>query len=631
MCGIFGSIGLDHPVTADEARLVEKGIAMLAHRGPDDGAVVTTGQVCLGHRRLSIVDLQSGAQPMWSADRRGLIAYNGEVYNFEILERELVAMGRRFGTRSDTEAVLNAYLVWGPSAVTRLRGMFAFAAVDFERRTALLARDRLGKKPLYYTVRNGVLTWSSELEPLYRTVGPFDMDFEALDDYLAWQYVPAPRTIYNDVRCLPPGHVATVDLATGTIEVQRYWQLTFREDRSLSLEEWGEQLDATIREAVRLRFMSDVPFGAFLSGGIDSSLVVGYMAELMEEPVKTFTIGFREADFSEMQYAEKVAEINGTEHHTEIVEAESLGLLPLLVRHYGQPFADSSAIPTYYVSRMASQHVKMVLSGDGGDENFAGYNSYEYVVSRLQGARTPSSARGKHNWFRELAGITYRRLRRASRPLPLLDEIYQHHAVTANHFPPAERRKLFLEPYRGLVHDVDATRRALLAIDGAPVVTRLQHLDLMAYLPFDILTKVDIAAMANSLEVRVPLLDHHVVELAAAMPSEFKLRPLAEGFDKKHVLKALAKRRYPAELIDRPKMGFGIPIGRWMVDGLRPQVEARLLRSRNLPRFFDLSALGALWSRHLAGRDNTAKIWNLLFLDQWLETHPEAVQRARES
>jgi asparagine synthase (glutamine-hydrolysing) len=625
MCGIFGSINFSGPATTEQTRLVERGTALLKHRGPDGGAIVTEGQVCFGHRRLSIVDLEGGTQPMWSSDHRGLIVYNGEVYNFEAVERELCKFGRRFITQSDTEAVLNAYLAWGPEGVSRLRGMFAFAAVDFDRGHALLARDRLGKKPLFYTIRNGALTWSSELEPLYQTVGPFRLDPSALDAYLAWQYVPAPRTIYEGVRCLPPGHLATIDLASGKVEERRYWHLNFSEDRSCGPEEWGERLDAAIRDAVKVRFMSDVPFGAFLSGGIDSSLVVGYMAELMQEPVRTFTIGFHEANYSEMEYAEQVARINGTEHHTEIVEAESLGLLPLLVRHYGQPFADSSAIPTYYVSRMASRHVKMVLSGDGGDENFAGYNSYEYVVSRLKDARTPASARGKHNWFRDLAGIMYRKMRRAARPQPLVDEMYEHHAATAHHFSPAERRKLLRAEFQSVVHDVDRDRRALLEVEDAPVVTRLQHLDLMAYLPFDILTKVDIAAMANSLEVRVPLLDHHVVELAATMPSELKLKPLAKGWDKKHMLKELAKRRYPAELIDRPKMGFGIPIGDWMATGLREQIESRLLHSSTLPRFFDMPAVEAIWRRHLEQRDGTAKLWNLLFLDEWLAAHQEAM------
>jgi asparagine synthase (glutamine-hydrolysing) len=626
MCGIFGSIALDRPATADDVRIVRQGTGLLAHRGPDGEGIVIEGQVCFGHRRLSIVDLGGGAQPMWSTDRRGLISYNGEVYNFEVIERDLADAGRRFATRCDTEAVLNAYLEWGPESVARLRGMFAFAAADFERQQVLLARDRLGKKPLYYTIQQGVLTWSSELEPLYRSLGPFKIDLQALDSYLAWQYIPAPKTIYQGVRALPPGHFATIDLRTGEVKEQRYWHVEFEEDHHCSPEEWGEQLDATIRDAVRVRFMSDVPFGAFLSGGIDSSLIVGYMAELMQQPVKTFTIGFNEADYSEMQYAEQVARLNGTEHHTEIVDADSLALLPLLVRHYGQPFADSSAVPTYYVSKMASRHVKMVLSGDGGDENFAGYHSYEYVVSRMRDGSTPASMKGKRSWFRDLASMMYHRARRASMPAPLLDELYREQSTTAHHFAPAERRQMFRTEFTGVVRDVDCERRALLDLRDAPIVSRLQHLDMMMYLPFDILTKVDVAAMANSLEVRVPLLDHHVVELAARMPAELKLKRLTDGYDKKHILKNLARRRYPSSLIDRPKMGFGVPIGEWMAGRLRPEIERRLFGSAILPRLFDMGHVRTIWQRHLAHRDGTAKLWNLLFLDEWLRSHEDALQ-----
>jgi asparagine synthase (glutamine-hydrolysing) len=630
MCGIFGSVALERPLTGADIKLVEQGTALLQHRGPDAGAVTTHENACFGHRRLSIVDIEGGVQPMWSTDRRGMIAYNGEVYNFEDLERDLRPAGRSFATRSDTEAVLNGFLAWGPDGVTRLRGMFAFAAVDFERQQLLLARDPLGKKPLYYTVKNGVLAWSSELEPLYRTFGPFEMDPDALDQYLAWQYIPSPMTIYRGVRSLPPGHLATVDLRTGKIDERRYWHLGFSEDRSLSVEEWGERLDGAIREAVRIRFMSDVPFGAFLSGGIDSSLVVAYMAELMQQPVKTFTIGFREADFSEVGYAEQVAKQNATEHHVEIVEADSIGLLPLLVRHYGQPFADSSAIPTYHLSRMARSHVKMVLSGDGGDENFAGYGSYEYVVQELQRtASVPAPQRDPRAWFRRLAGMAYRKVQRRLDDAAIIDEAYALQCVTARHFSPAERRQLLRPAHHGSICERDAKRRSYLDLEGAPIVTRLQHLDLMAYLPYDILTKVDIAAMANSLEVRVPLLDQKVVELAATIPSEHKLKPLADGvsFEKKHLLKVLARQRYPASLIDRPKMGFGVPIGAWMAGKLRPEVERRLLKSEFLPAFFDMGAIETLWKQHLATQGATAKIWNLLFLEEWMQQHPEALSK----
>jgi asparagine synthase (glutamine-hydrolysing) len=297
----------------------------------------------------------------------------------------------------------------------------------------------------------------------------------------------------------------------------------------------------------------------------------------------------------------------------------------LLVRHYGQPFADSSAIPTYYVSRVASRHVKMVLSGDGGDESFAGYNSYEYVVGRLQNARVPTSARGKHNWFRDLASYAYHRLRRASMPQPLVDELYREQSVTAHHFYPADRRKLFRESLKNVVRDPDVARRELLSLPDAPILTRLQYLDLMMYLPFDILTKVDVAAMANSLEVRVPLLDHHVVELAATMPTEIKLRPLAGGVERKHILKKLARRWYPSEIVDRRKMGFGVPIGEWMAGELRHETERRLLGSPVLPRLFDMTYVSELWDRHVARQDQTNQIWNLLFLEEWLRTHQDAL------
>ena len=625
MCGIFGAISLAGDGSPVQSGLVQRGTELLKHRGPDGGDVVTAGSTCLGHRRLSIVDLAGGAQPMWAANRRGLISYNGEVYNFESLQRDLTAAGQTFSTRSDTEAVLNAYLAWGPDSVSRLRGMFAFAAVDFDKRQALLARDRLGKKPLYYVIKDGMLTWSSELEPLYQTVGPFEMDPRALDAYLAWQYVPAPLTIYSGVRSLPPGHVLSVDLQSGKVDERRYWSLSFTEDRSLSVDEWGERLDAAIRDAVKVRFMSDVPYGAFLSGGIDSSLIVGYMAELHERPVQTFTIGFHEADFSETTYAQRVAELNHTEHRMEIVEADSIGLLPLLVKHYGQPFADSSAIPTYYLSRMASRHVKMALSGDAGDENFAGYHSYEYVVSELEKAGRTRRGTGAVDWFRSVAGVFYRKARRRADTARVVDEAYDLHCVTARHFSADERRRLLLPHLRAAVCDYDHGRRKLMDVDGAPIVTRLQHLDLMAYLPNDILSKVDIAAMANSLEVRVPLLDHHVVELAATMPAEHKLKPLADGsYDKKHILKKLARQRYPADLIDRPKMGFGVPIGRWMAGKLRPQVEERLLRSPMLPRLLDMNEVAAIWQRHVSHQDATAKVWNLLFLEEWLRQHGDA-------
>jgi asparagine synthase (glutamine-hydrolysing) len=630
MCGIFGLAGLGRDVTDDDRRLVEDGMERLEHRGPDAGAVARADHTWLGHRRLSIIDLATGDQPMWSADGRSVVAYNGEVYNHLELRRQLEGAGRQFHTHCDTEAVLNAYLEWGADAPAHLRGMFAFAVVDTKRRTLLLARDRLGVKPLYYTVQDGRLVWSSELEPLYRAAGPFRMDVDALDEYLNWQYIHAPRTIYRDVKALRPGCAVEVNLATGVMTGHQYWRLNFSEDRAMSAGDWGARIDDVLRESVKIRLMSDVPFGAFLSGGIDSSLVVGYMADIMDQPVKTFSIGFREADFSELTYADEVARLNRTEHHVEIVEAESLDLLPTLVRHFGQPFADSSAIPTYHVARMARKHVKMVLSGDGGDENFAGYNSYEYIARELGLIGAAAASGSETSRFRALATHF---LHKVQGQAPLadddLDRAYRLHVITAQHFSNEERRRLFNARYQQAVGDRDSERRALMNVPNAPLLSRLQHLDLMAYLPYDILVKVDIASMANSLEAREPLLDHVLVETAATMPSELKLRPLASAggeprFEQKHMLRNVAKRRYPAALVDRRKMGFGVPVGEWMRTALRARVEARLLHSPALPNFFDMRFIEQLWTRHVASGDSTAKVWNLLVLDEWLQTHPEA-------
>lgn len=629
MCGIFGAIRCDGMDASGLVKTVSDGVSLLSHRGPDGSGVMSRGPVCLGHARLSIIDPAGGAQPLADVSGQGLLSYNGEIYNFQELRIELEKLGRRFATKSDTEVVLNAYLEWGAQCVRRFRGMFSFVAVDYLRNTALLARDRLGIKPAYYTIQNGVFWFSSELEPLYRLVGPFAMDIQALDDYLYWQYVHAPSTIYEDVSQLPPAHLVEIDLASGKSSTSRYWSLSFQEDRSLSLQDWVDRVDVLARDAVKVRLVSDVPFGAFLSGGIDSSLVVGYMAEIMDQPVKTFSIGFNEADYSELQYAEQVAKINGTEHHVEIVEADSLGLLPQLVRHHGQPFADSSAIPTHHVSRLARKHVTMVLSGDGGDENFAGYNSYEHIMRSMYpvlGAR-PKGFKAK---ARHLAFYFFRRWQRLS--MSQLDLVYKLHCQTALHFAPNERRQLFNGQYQAVVRDQVLPRRALLDIGNAPLISRLQNLDLMAYLPFDILTKVDIASMTNSLEARVPLLDHVLVEAAATIPAEFKFREEkykdAIEYEKKYVLKLLAKRRYPASIIDRPKMGFGVPLGPWFAGKLNNEVRRRLLKSEFLVRYFDAGYIRNLVESHTETNNLQAKLWNLLFLEEWMRTHENALQAA---
>jgi asparagine synthase (glutamine-hydrolysing) len=626
MCGIFGSIRLDTTTNSD-APLVLEGVELLKHRGPDGLGVETRGPVCFGHTRLSIIDPSGGHQPMVSNDGRGAITYNGEVYNYRDVRSELETLGYRFDTRSDTEVLLYAYLEWGRWCLEKFRGMFAFAVADLASGTVMLARDRVGKKPLFYTIRQGTFFFASELEPLYRVCGPFKIDMEAVDEYLYWQYIAAPRTIYQDVVCLPPAHVVEIDLESGGVECSRYWELVFRQDRSLAADEWEERLDHTIREAVEVRLVSDVPYGAFLSGGIDSSLVVGYMSEILSEPVRTFSIGFKNADYSELAHADAAAGICGTEHHTEIVEAESLKILALLVRHYGQPFADSSAIPTYYVSQMAGRYVKMVLSGDGGDENFAGYNTYEHILSRLNGSPAWASEGGRR-LLRSAARLYWKLRSRAARER-LLEDAFHLHCNLYSHFLPEQRRNLFKARYRSLVCEEADARMALISAEGEPLVSRLQLLDIRTYLPYDILTKVDIASMANSLEVRAPLLDHKLMEAVATMPPELKLKrekvDRALRYDKKHILKKLAYRRYPREMIDRPKQGFGLPLGDWFSNELRKEVEDRLLGSDMLPLLFEVAEIERIIRTHSTRTDMSPRLWNLLFLDEWMRTHSESL------
>ncbi len=624
MCGIYGIVHLDGSPADNEADRVRRGVEALRHRGPDASGIAIEGPVAFGHARLSIIDLEGGAQPMRSADGEALITYNGEVYNFRELRADLTRRGMPGATRSDTEVVLDAVHADGTRTVPDLRGIFAFAVADFAAKRVLLARDHLGVKPLFYTVRENRLYFASELEALYRTAEGLRLDPEGLDEALAWQYIPAPRTIYRGVRQLPPAHWLEIDLETGRMRETRYWSLGFTEDRSLDAEGWAEKLDTTLREAVALQLVSDVPFGAFLSGGVDSSLVVRYMSRILEQPVRAFTVGFREMDFSECEFAAQVARHCGVKHEVEIMQMDAMELLPVLARHYGQPFGDASAIPTYLLAQMARRHVKMVLSGDGGDENFAGYRRYELTARAVCPDWRGGDALRQR--LRNIARFFYRRWLLWAHGAEAV--AYAVHTGISLNATPAERRRLLRGPYREAVAD-ERGRREHTNLPEAPLLTKLQHVDLMSYLPFDILTKVDIASMAHGLEVRVPLLDHKVVETAAAIPPELKLREEKANdvrrYEKKWILRNVAKRHFPAAWIDRAKQGFRAPLKPWFAGELRAAVRARLVDSPVLPRLMNTDEVARLVERHSESLDLSPRLWNLLMLETWLRTHADVL------
>ena len=552
MCGIYGAFSTDgeRPIHAD---VLERMGRVLAHRGPDGGGTHLAGPLGIGMRRLSIIDLTSGDQPMCNEDGTLWVVFNGEIYNYRELTAELIGRGHRFATSSDTEVLIHLYEEYGERCVEPLRGMFAFAIWDGPRRELLLGRDRLGIKPLYYAATADGFVFGSELKAL--TQSPWlspRLDRRGLAAYLQYGYVPDPLSILDGVTKVPPGHTLTVRSGRPA-SPRRYWQATahFKLAAAPDSEtQAAEDLWRRIDEAVRFHMVSDVPVGAFLSGGVDSSAVVSIMARAAHRPIKTFSVGFREDRYNELPHARQVAEAYGTEHHELLVEPNDLKVLEELLSSFDEPFADSSAIPTYLVSRLARQHVKVVLSGDGGDELFAGYD--RYVVDH----------RRRHLGLLGNLGLGAP-LRAVSAVLPVgggKNTLYnlslprlQRYLDAISLFP--------RQPLSDVLADGDASR-----VDIAPLadhdldpLSQIQDLDLKTYLPGDILTKVDRMSMANSLEVRVPLLDHPLVEFACSLPPDLRFR---DG-KTKYLLKRALEGRVPADVLTRPKQGFAVPLESW--------------------------------------------------------------------
>lgn len=616
MCGIAGRFNYDARQPVDR-RILANMTDVLAHRGPDASGYHVEPGIGLGHRRLSIIDLSTGDQPVSNEDGTIWTVFNGEIYNFAEVRAVLSSLGHCFRTGSDTEVIVHGYEEWGERCVERFRGMFAFAVWDARRRRLMLARDRVGVKPLYYAALPGGVVFGSELKALLEDPDvPREWRPEALDAYLTLLYVPAPATIYRAIDKLPPAHVLIAE--NGSVRTARYWDLTFTGGtRPRHESEYLEELDALLRESIALRQISDVPLGAFLSGGIDSSAVAAYMAETSHRPPVTISVGFDERRYDEVAHARRVAEHLGCEFHPRTVTPDVASLLPKLAWHFDEPFADSSAVPTYYVSKAARELVTVALSGDGGDELWAGYARHR-IESREQRARAAlgpiAGAAGRLAHALPLSVKGARALRH------LAVDPAQAYALKHAYgmFEADARRQLYSGDFAATVGDTDplATFRYLYGrCRSSEPLDHALYVDVHTYMVDDILTKVDRMSMAVSLEARDPLLDHKLLEFAARVPMALKLKN-GRG---KYLLRKVLEPRIPSEILERGKHGFEAPIGEWLRGPLAPMVDALLgdgrLRDRGI---FNTQEVTRLWAEHRQGRvDHRHRLWQLVMLELW--------------
>jgi len=622
MCGIAGIFYLRSRGEIDQRLLAQMNAAQI-HRGPDEGGMHVEPGIGLAHRRLSIIDLAAGHQPLFNEDGSVAVVFNGEIYNFAELSKELVAAGHTFRTHSDTEVIVHAWEQWGEECVRRFRGMFAFALWDRNREALFLARDRLGKKPLYYTLLpDGTFLFASELKAIlvYPSVRR-TLDPHAVEDYFGYGYVPDPKTILRGVYKLPPAHTFLISRGADLPKPREYWDISFRSDSALSEAEAEEELIRRFREAVRIRLISEVPLGAFLSGGVDSSAVVAMMAGLSTEAVNTCSISFGDPRFNESPYAQAVAERYHTRHRVEQVEPDDFDLIDKLASLYDEPFADSSALPTYRVCGLARKQVTVALSGDGGDETFAGYRRYRwhYHEERI---RRHVPARLRRPLF-GLLGTVYPKLAWAPRWLrakatfqELGRDSLEGYFHSVGVVPDALRRRLFSEPFRRELQDYSALEVLRAHAIRAPTddpIAQAQYLDIKTYLPGDILVKVDRASMAHSLEVRAPILDHEFMEWAATLPSIYRY---AKG-NGKRLFKSAFRRYLPDEILYRPKMGFAVPLASWFRGPLRSRVRNAILgTSLAETGMFDPMVLKQLVEQHQSGqRDHSAVLWSLMIFE----------------
>jgi asparagine synthase (glutamine-hydrolysing) len=628
MCGICGiyNYGSGLPVTRGDLKAMND---LIVHRGPDDDGYYCRENVGLAMRRLSIIDVSTGHQPISNEDESLWIVFNGEIYNFQELRAGLLARGHKFKTRSDTEVILHLYEEKGTDFPKELRGMFAVAIWDSRRRRLVLARDRIGKKPLYYAVTPSFVAFGSELRSLLAVPGmPREVDLKAVDTFLTLQYIPSPMSVFKGIRKLEPA--TTLVFEDGQLKTEKYWNLPLGAPKldGIPARELQERLRAELAEAVKIRMISEVPLGAFLSGGIDSSVVVALMAKASAEPVKTFSIGFKEAEFSELAYARQVAEMYGTKHTEFIVEANMASVLEKLVWHYSEPYADSSALPSYFVSRETRKAVTVALNGDGGDENFGGYIRYQAMKVAWYFKVMPT-------WAKKAALAAMEPFPEKTAPFntvwkarKFLQAVSQKdfsstYLSTLSFFKTEEKARLLSPAFKNaLGREINFPERYIGGLyaegeaAGLGPTERLMYTDLRSYLPECLMTKMDIASMANSLEARSPFLDHKVMEFAFLLPENMKLRGYGGT---KWILKEAFKDMLPPKIYRRGKMGFGIPLGTWFRGELKDYWAGACLSGRALNRgYFNQEAVRSIWDEHQRGaRDHGYRLWALLMLELW--------------
>jgi len=618
MCGIAGVFHFDGKKVRPDS--IEKMCQKLVHRGPDDSGIFVDGKIGLGHRRLSIIDLSPKArQPIFNEGGKVILVFNGEVYNFRELRELLMRNGHAFYSRTDSEVLVHMYEDYGVGSLQYLEGMFAFAIWDAKKQQLFLARDRLGEKPLYYALSKDRIVFASEINAL--KVIPdidFSIDFEALDLYLEYQYIPSPWTIYKGIRKLNPGHYILVD--SQRFDEKRYWDINYCKKLNISFPEAIEEAEEKICEVVKKRMLSDVPLGALLSGGVDSSLVVYFMARLSDHPVKTFSVGFREEDFNELPYARKVSQICSTEHYELIVTSDIQDDLPKIVLQYGEPFADKSMIPTYYICQKARQYVSVALSGDGGDELCLGYDKYRLGKVIRTYMELPVKLRKKIfslvNFFLDGWRLNQRILRGL---------VPEYKVLSYDDFWWGQfKEKLYRQEFKKNLESGLREKRirnfiSNMGIYASEFEERLLWADIQSYLPDDLLVKMDIGSMAHSLEVRSPFLDHKLIEFFAQIPLEYKLY---RG-ESKYLLKKIDEKYLPREIIYRKKRGFAFPVNQWIVQDLFPLVEDYVLHNDGFREWFDMPFVEELVKANRAnGGPHGFRLWNLLVLGIWLcESH----------